>query len=452
MFMNKLPVKNKIAYGLGDLATNIMFQSSGILMLYYYTDVFHISASIAGTIFLVARLIDAVVDPVIGYTADKTRTRWGRYRPYVFWGAFPLGITMILIFFTPDLSHYGKIIYAFVTYTLFSVMSTLVYIPYSALTSAITSDFHERSSISGYRQLSAVVGGFIVSVVSRPFIALFRSEEQGFLFMAITYAVVAMVIYAISAVSVRETVRPVSEHKPPLLLSFTSLFRNRPFILLAFGVVFGVFASNMFSTLLYYYFKYYINNEKLISTAFMCLMGPIIIAIPFWLYISRRIGKRKTYLVGVSFVSIAQMAIFFLGSRQISLHLIWFGVLGFGGASGGFAIISMLADVVDFGEWKFGLRTEGLIYGFEGLLIKGSIGISKALSGWGLDAFGYQANVTQSAMSLWGIRFMTTLGPLLINLLAILCFWLYTLDDKMLTQIRADLAERRSLIREAAHA
>ena len=193
-----LGVRAKLGYGVGDLAINLFFQSSIIFLLYFYTDIFGISAAAAATLFLVARLVDAVTDPMMGAIADRTRTKWGQFRPYLLWGAPPLAVVTLAMFTAPELSESGKLVYAYVTYILFSIAYTVVSIPYSSLTAVITDNSHERTVLTAYRMAFALLGGIIVGVGTQPLVTLFGGGALGFQITIGLYGGIAIAVLALT--------------------------------------------------------------------------------------------------------------------------------------------------------------------------------------------------------------------------------------------------------------
>jgi len=438
--MDTLTLTVKLGYGLGGFASSMVFGLVSVHLIFYYTDVCGISPAWAGAIFLVARIWDAMTDPMMGLLADHTRSKWGRYRPYILIGALPLAISTISLFSVASVGQSGRIAYAFVTYMLFTSLFTIVFVPYSALTSAVTKNTMQRAGLSAYRVVLEALGGIAATSGAMPLIHMFSDESVGYAAMSTILAIPAMLCWWLCVALIREAPRQLPAQSFPSLRIWRKLSDNTPFLLLAGAVVCGLIASNFTVSTLNYYFKYVIEREDLIGTAFLCLSAPVFIAVPVWIQVAARVGKRNTFLAGMLGVNAALLCIFLCPPAHPTFVLCLLAVLGFFGASGGFNVWSMLGDTVDYGEWKTGLRTEGLIHGYIGLFMKLGMGLAKLIIGFGLSVAGYSADEDQSATALFGICVLFSLAPFTINLVAIILLMWYPLDYQFCNRIHDDLA------------
>jgi GPH family glycoside/pentoside/hexuronide:cation symporter len=227
----RLSVKEKIGYSIGDTASNLIFQMYVLFLLYFYTDVFGITAKAAATMFLVARIWDAVNDPIMGYFADRTSSKWGKFRPYMLWAAIPLGVIAVLTFTTPDFDSAGKLIYAYFTYILLTMVYTIINVPYSALMAVLTPNSAERAIVSSFRFVAAFIGQFIVQYSVLRLVSIFAdgNERAGWQGAVAVLALLAIILYLITFFSTKERVKPISEEKNPLLQDMKDLFiTNKP--------------------------------------------------------------------------------------------------------------------------------------------------------------------------------------------------------------------------------
>jgi len=300
----RLSVKEKLGYGLGDTASHFVWDMVGFWILIFYTDTFGISAAAAGTIMFIARLWDMVSDPLMGVISDRTRTKWGKFRPYILWAALPYSVLAVLAFSTPDLGQTGKVIYAAVTYLLLMTAYTAINLPYSSLGAVMTSDSIERTSLNTYRFVCAFIGQLIVSGLALTLAHYFGQGDnaRGYRLTVTLFAVISFVLFMITFLSTRERIHPPQAQQDSLKKDFKILLANRPWIILSIvGVIsFIMFALQNLS--LAYYFKYYIGREE--SVQLFNVVGSIalIVALPFSKPLARLFGKRNVF-IGSSILS-----------------------------------------------------------------------------------------------------------------------------------------------------
>jgi GPH family glycoside/pentoside/hexuronide:cation symporter len=416
----KVPSGEKIAYGLGDTATNLVWRTLMVFLPIFYTDVFGLSAAAVGTLLLICRYWDGITDFIMGLIADRTSTRWGKFRPWILWTAVPFGIFTVLTFTAMDLSATGKLIYAYATYSALIIAFTANNIPYSALTGVMTADPVERTSISSYRFFFAFLGGLLT-----------------------LFSIVSVLLFLLTFLGTKERVRPVVAESHSSWEDVKDLFRNRSwFILFCIGLLFVTFTT-LKQGVTMYYFKYFVGDTVL-ATAFMTsgLVAAMIgAAMTPWL--SRTLGKRRLMSVSLAVGGVSSALLFLAGPSDF---MFMFGLSMLTEFSTGPIValfFAMLADASDFSEWQTGRRATGLTFSAGTLSFKFGTGVAGALTGWVLTTVGYVANTAQTAETLLGIRILISVVPGVVALLGLGIFQWYTLDESHLERIGTDLAERR---------
>lgn len=440
-----MPFKNVVGYGIGDFGLQLSLNSVGIWLLYFYTDVFGISPWDAGIIFLIARMWDAVNDPVMGYLADQTKSRWGKYRPYLLFGGIPLGIAFTLCFTTPDLGYSGKFAWALVTYLALNTFFTLVNIPYGALSVLITQDANERTRLSSSRMIFLVFAAAVVAIGTPELVKRFSSEQAGYATVTLCYAFLQVGALWVVFASTGE--RPVIERREKR--SFRELSkvvtRNPPLLILCFSIFTGMCATTMRNASLMYYMEYYMGRKDLASV-FLALLGVALIGgIISTTWVSKRIGKRNTFILGASTGLVFNSVLYFTPGDQIK----WIFALCSGAAVGGGFILalmwSMVADTVEYAEWKTGMRGEGLIYGVYGFVQKFAMAIGGVVGGFYLGYVGYEPGAQQTPQALKGILNSFILFPLISTGLATVIIYFYKLDSDTFERIKREIEERKQI-------
>ena len=409
---DRVPFGVKIGYGLGDLGANFLFQPIMLYLMFFFTDVFMINASTAGAIYFCSKLWDSVTDPTIGFLSDRTRTRWGRKRPYLLFGSFPMGLFFFLLFFAPDLSAGLKPIYALVALLLFSTSYTVVNIPYSALTADMTSSSHERSLITGYRMFFALLGTLAAAGLTRPIVAVFGGGATGWRAVGVLYGFLGVVFTLVTFFTVREQTAASAPEGGGFGEVKRLWLENQPFVLLCLTMM-GHFASlAVVASMLNYYFKYYLDMESATPAAFLCLYVPAALALPLWVWASQKTTKKAAFNLGMGLAAASLLSLYFV--RTYNPVIIWpiLAVCGIGMSTIYLSPWSMVPDTVEYFEWKTGKRREGMIYGVFCFVMKLSAAFGGFISGLGLELAGYAPNSAQTAAALTGIRVMTTLVPI----------------------------------------
>ncbi len=437
--MSPIPLKTKAGYGIGDLAFNIVINATSLYLLYFYTDVFVIGAASAGTIFLVSKLWNAAIDPFIGLAIDKTNTRWGKKRPYMLFGAIPLGICFYLIFANPELSATWRFIYGMATFLLFNSVFALVNVPYAALTASMTLDSHERSVLTGFRMSFAIVGTLVAAGATKPLVSLFADEAMGFRMVGVIFGLFAAAIVLFSFSSVKEKTQALEEEKHTMGENLKSMARNMPFLLLVLTFFFTAIAIYATASMVNYYFKYNLNREDLIPFAFLALFLTAIVSIPLWLKISKRTSKKSAFITGLTIFCIGLIVIYTFPSLSPTILIAILAFTGLGMASYFLFPWAMVPDTVEFSEWKTGLRQEGFLYGFFVFGLKLSQALAGFVAGMSLDYFGYVPNVQQSEQALDGIRILMTLIPCGFIALGIILLAFYPINSTLHAQMLKEM-------------
>jgi len=453
-----LSFKEKAAYGLGDFASSMFWKLFSIFLLFFYTDVFGITAAAVGTMFLVTRIWDAANDPLMGILCDRTESKHGKFRPYLLYGALPFAIVGMLTFSTPDLSANGKLIYAYVTYTLMMMAYTSINVPYASLMGVMTNNTSERTSLASYRFIGAFSGGLFVTSTANYLVEYFggAGSASGYQWTVGIYAALAAILFVATFAGTKERLKPTIK-KPELKEDLKDIAKNGPwFIMLGAAISVLIFNSLRDGSILYY-FKYYIQDQTVslfgntyelsqgaLSSAYLSIwLGTNIIGVLLAKPISSRIGKKKTFLLSAILSALLSFVIFFIEPDQLGL-LFFSNVLI--GISAGIVlplIWAMYADISDYSEWKTGRRATGLIFSSSSMSQKFGWTIGGAISGWLLAVFGFEANVAQTDDALLGIRLMISVIAGLGALLAAGFMFFYKLDEETMKGIEAELIASR---------
>ena len=443
----RLTVKEKVGYGLGDTASHFVWDMVGFWILIFYTDTFGISAAAAGTIMLIARIWDMVSDPLMGVISDRTRTRWGKFRPYILWAALPYSVLAVLAFTTPDLGQTGKVIYAAVTYLLLMTAYTAINLPYSSLGAVMTSDSIERTSLNTYRFVCAFVGQLIVSGLALTLAGYFGQGDnaRGYRLTVTLFAVISFVLFMVTFLSTRERIQPPKAQQDSLKKDFKILLANRPWVILAVvGVVsFVMFALQNLS--LAYYFKYYIGREESVQLFNVVGSVALIVALPLSKPLARRFGKRNVF-IGSSILSGTFFVLLYLPGADSIGWIYALNILGKMAYAPAVPLLwTMIADAADYAEWKSGRRATGLFFSAATFAQKGGWGIGGALAGWLLAAYGYVQQATeQTALALTGIKLMISVFPGVLYISCAFVLIFYTIDEATCATMKRDLEERRA--------
>ena len=430
--MQHLPVKEKFGYGLGDLASNIVFQVVINFMMYFYTDVFGIGAAAVGTLMLVVRLFDAVTDPLMGGIADRTNTRWGRYRPYLVWIAIPYGILAVLTFTTPDLSDSGKLIYAYVTYALLMTAYTAINIPYSALGGVITSDTQERASVQSWRFMLAMAGGALVTASTLPLVDFFGDgdRQKGFQMAMVVLSTLAVLAFFACFFLTKERENPTEKaQKQNIFGDFLSVLKNDQWVLVAVITFVLLVAVAMRGAATPYYVEYYLGGDSTMISVFMTsgmLAGIAGAMSANWLSAHAcKVRVMKWAAVGVI---VFHGAVLFVPPGQMMLALVLMSTANFCHMILIPYLFSAVPDTVDYGLERWGKGAMAMSFSGPLLALKIGIAFGGALTGWILAYTKYQPNVEQSSTALNGILFNLAGSQVVAGLVILVCMAFYKLN------------------------
>jgi GPH family glycoside/pentoside/hexuronide:cation symporter len=449
----KLRFREKLGYGLGDTASNFFFATFNVFLLYYYTDIFGLSAAAVGTMFLVTKIVDAASDPIMGIIADRTNSKWGKFRPYLLWGAIPYGLCGYAMFASPDLTYMGKLIYAYVTHSLMMLAYTAINVPYSALMGVISPSSLERTKVASYRFFCAFTAGWLVGTFVTPLKNILGggNEALGFQYTMAIFAVLSVALFWITFATTKERVTPVVE-KSDLKTDFRALLQNGPWrVLFITGIVTLMNVAVRNGTLLYY-FKYYVGDDGtrlfLIfdKTAVFMSTGllAMLIGVSLTKALSARFEKRKLMIV-LSLLNAVSMAAFFITPPDQYWLMVFINCLGTLVIGPTPALVwSMYADTADYGEYKTGRRTTALVFSTVQFSHKLGLAVGAGLSGIILAWFGFVANEVQTDSAMLGIRFMFSVFPAILAVIGVVAIYFYRIDSSLIARMERELEERHA--------
>jgi GPH family glycoside/pentoside/hexuronide:cation symporter len=443
----KLSVVEKIGYGFGDLASNLFWQMFAIFMAKFYTDVFLLGAATMGTMMLVTRMADAVFDPMIGTIADRTETRWGHFRPYLIWMAVPMASTAVLAFSAPSFGGTARTVYAYVTLMLMMFAYSAINIPYSALLGVLTPDSKERTSVTSYRFVMALIPVFIIVNTALPLVRYFGGSDTspyGWQMTMLIYSVLAVVLYFATFAMTRERVQPPPKQETSLATDLKDLVRNRPWVVLCGVGIAALTYGNIRNTVTIYYFDYVVPNGSgyfgpVMTTGAIAFILGVMATSP----LAKRFGKRNFYLASMSVTALLTIGFYFVPPANIKLVWAANTIINFCAAPTAPLVWAMYADTADYSEWKWGRRATGLVFSAASFAQKFGWAIGGAGAGWLLAYFGYLPNVAQSPRTIHGIVLMMSMIPAIAAVAAVAALWFYEIDEATVQQMSVDLATRR---------
>jgi GPH family glycoside/pentoside/hexuronide:cation symporter len=452
---DRLKTGEYIGYALGDTASNFFFQTFNIFLTYYYVDVWGIPATALLWMMPIVRLIGAFDDPIMGLIADRTKSRWGKFRPYLFWGAIPYGICGYLLFAGPDLGPTGKLVYAYITYALMLMSYTVINVPYSSLLGVISPSSRTRAVASSFRFVGAFSGALLISLFVRPLVKYLGggNEMNGFQWTMAIFAVASVILFWITFATTKERVTPPPGQKTNVREELLELFLNWPWVMMLIASVFSTtfVALRAGSTL--FYFKYVVGDDGTPiflgldrSTIFLTTgsLG-LVLGTACLGSIARRIDK-KYYAAGLSVVTgFCLGAFYFLPKDSYGIMLAVNALAQFCAGPTSALTWALYGDVADYGEWKFGRRSTGLIYSASLFSIKTGVVVGGFLLPLFLDQFGFVRNATQTATALLGITLAFSIVPGIIALLKAGALMIYPLNQKRVDEIELELAARRAV-------
>ncbi|MFC0778436.1 MFS transporter [Flavobacterium sp. HJSW_4] len=458
---DKISLKEKIGYGLGDAASSMFWKIFSMYLLFFYTDVFGLAPAVVGTMFLITRIWDSCFDPIVGILADRTKSKWGKFRPYLLWVAIPFAVIGVLTFYTPDFDEKGKIIYAYVTYSLMMMIYSLINVPYASLLGVMSSDRKERNTLSSYRMVFAFGGSLLALWLIEPLVNYFGgnlNSKTGWLATIAVFGLITTIFFWACFLFTKERIKPIENEENNLKEDLKDLLKNKPWwILLGAGIGALVFNSIRDGAAVYY-FKYYVSSSinfdfslfgtdfHMTPTSIYLVLGQAanIIGVIAATTIANKIGKKKTFFGAMAVAAILSLIFYLFGKEDVFL-IMSFQVLISICAGCIFPLIwSMYADSADYSEWKQGRRATGLVFSASSMSQKFGWTIGGAGAGWLLGYYGFQANVEQTATAQNGIQLMLSILPAIAAAISVAFIAFYPLSEEKLQIIEQDLNEKRN--------
>ncbi|MBN1184581.1 MAG: MFS transporter [Bacteroidales bacterium] len=477
---NKVSVGEKIGYSLGDLAANLVFQTLVTFIAYYYTDVYKLEAKTAQWVIGTCGIIGGVIfGPIMGIIADRTKTRWGKYRPWVLITSVPFAIVIFLTFTTPGFSYNGKVIYAFITYLFLVSLYTANNLPYSSLSGVITGDMKERNSLSSYRFVAVMIAQFIIQVLLRPLVLVIGkgNEAVGFEKIMMVFAIASVILFVITFLTTRERVVVETESNSSIKQDLSDLIRNRPWVIMLFVTIFIFITLSLKGGTYVYYFKYYVDSgqmasfldkigfngliesiqrmwpnfkwpEEVDASAFGLFNGSgiimMILGIQFSKPLADKFGKRNIFGIFLFISALFLLVFVFIHPQNIKwmfisqiLHGLTYGVT--------IPILwAMIADIADYSEWKNHRRATAIIFSAMILGLKGGLTIGGTLVVTFLDKFGYDSALEiQPESAVTGMKLMISVFSFIAFFIPCVLLFFYKINKKMEAEIEEELKARR---------
>jgi len=478
----KISIREKVGFSLGDAAANFIFQTIMLLQLSFYTNTFGISAGAIAVLFLVGRLVGAFADPVMGVIADRTQTRWGKFRPWILWTAIPFGIFGFLAFYTPDMEQAGKITWAFVTYILLMLIYSANNIPYSALSGVITGDQRQRNSLFSVRFVFVVLATIAIQGFAIPMVNHFGKGDsaKGYMITMGIFSALAVIFFILTFSWTKERIKPNPQQKQSLRQDISDLIHNGPWVIMFMVFVMMFIFLAIRNGMLLFYFQYYLDTPSM--TTFMNtinnglggfleviglagsnadaagsvfgitnIFGQLasILGIAVSAVLVRNMGKRNTFIAGLVLAVVFAALFYFIPPSSIILVLVLQILYNF---SWGITMMipwAMMADVADYSDWKFNRRSTAIVFAGVVIGLKVGLAIGGAISSMLLSWYGYVAPpakvawIAQAQHAVEGIRLSTSIYPAIAVVVMIGLLFLYKITRTTELQMQDELAERR---------
>src|SRR5699024_3515090 len=425
----KLSISEKLSYGAGDIASNFVWGMVTSYLLFFYTDIFGITAAAAGTLFLVTRIWDAVNDPIMGIIIDKTKSKHGKARPYLLWFPIPLAIIGTLTFITPDFSYTGKLIYAYVTYTLLGMIYTAINLPYGALMTRMTRNSGEKGELNSYRGIGRTIGAIAISARVLPLASFFGNGNQqvGFPITMGLFSVISIFLFWITFKYCKERIDEPPSQNTKVTKSIENLFKNKYWIIIALSTIFWFLRQGVMNTALIYYVTYYLEQPGKTPLYLTLLNLASFVGALAALFVLKRWGSKNTSIISYALATVLLIFIFMMGESAGPLFIALFFLanilIGFGDP----ANLTMLAETIDYHEWKFGERVEGLLFSGYSFALKLGVALGSAFVGFALAWAGYDpAAITSEATNM--IRIVTFGIPIFLTAAQVIILMFYKLE------------------------
>jgi GPH family glycoside/pentoside/hexuronide:cation symporter len=436
----KLSTRTKIFYGIGDLGNAVVNSAIQFFLMKFYTDGALILPALAGNALLIGKFWDAINDPLFGWFTDRTKSRFGKRRVFMIFGAIPLAISIALLWYVPPASRFWTFVWIALTFMLFDTLWTLTNVPYYALTSELTDDYDERSSLTTYRMVMAVPAYLLGAAITPAIVGLFALQRTGYAFIGILYGFIAAAALLISAAGFRE--RKLKVEAKPEANPFKSLgaaLRNKPFIWLCAVYLTLNLSFAFIKILMVYYIEYQLLMKAQTTLVMGLMLICVTISLPFWQWLSRKMDKGPAYAIGMAAGALAVLVTFFLPHGETPLIYLVSVLAGFGFAANWIFPWAMVADVGDYDRLETGQQRSGMYYGVWGLATKLSEALALAAVGWVLTGFGYVANAAQTPQALLGIRLFFGLIPAICIFIALPFLFKYPITRQSHAEVRGKL-------------
>ena len=435
-----------VGYGSGDFGFNLYFAGLNLYLLYYYTDVLNIDPAVAGLIIMLPVIWDGVSDPLMGWIVTRTRSRFGKFRPYILFGAPLMGFSFVGMFAAPIWFPDHVVAACLVTHMIFRTAYTVASVPYSSLAAALTHNSQERGTMAGVRMMAAMVGGIVTAATMLELASYFGNGDmrQGFVQVAIAYGLLSSAMMVVIFLTTSQEVSLAKPHTVTNQQTLSFLRHNRAFWILCSASLVGVIGSAIGGKSIVYYINYYAGHPDSVSDVMSIGILGAGVGIPLWTLVARRLSKKSVWAVGASGAVLLNLTLFLFDVKAVTtLSALAFcnGVVG-----GAVAVMfwSMLPDTVEYGQWRSGVRDDGIVFGLSQLISKAGSGLGVGLIGLLLSAIGYTAGVNQTAETLQGIRASAFLIPAAASTLSALIILLYPLDSQLHSQIVSGLKRGES--------
>ncbi len=438
---HSLQWSEKVGYACGDVASNFYWRVFDVFLFIFYTDVFGLPAAAVGTMMLVTRLIDAFSDPLMGAIADRTQTRFGKFRPYLLLGIVPLVAAGVLTFTVPDTNDSGKLIWAYGTYIFMMLAYTFINVPYGALLGVMSNDSQQRTTLTSFRFIGAFSGGSMVAYFTPELVHYFGGgdESLGWQLTMLLYGVLASVLFIISFISTKERIIAPQKHATPVGVDIKDLLANKPWLVLFALALIIMMTISLRASSGTFYFKYYVDREDLIGSFSFCYLIALAVGAASTPLMTKFIDKKRLLIILMSLVAGLSALFYVLPKDAIELMFLLQILIGFCLGPKSPLVFSMYADTADYSQWRTGRRATAMIFSAAAFSQKLGGALAGALIGWVLATMGYVANMAQSGQSEHGIVLLMTILPAIFAVLAVFIMRFYPLTETTLETIQQDL-------------
>lgn len=441
-----LKFQEKAGYALGDAASNFYWRMFDTYLMYFYVTFFGLDPALAGTMFLVTRIIDAVSDPVMGACADRTQTRLGKFRPYLLWGILPITAAGVLTFTVPDVGEDGKLIYAYATYIFMMLTYTFINVPYGALMGVMTNNSQDRTTLTSFRFIGAFSGGALVTALTPDLVAWFGGEDEafGWQMTMLLFGGMAAILFALTFKATKERVMPIAKAPAPVTRDLKDLLGNKPWLVLFTLALLIMVTISMRSNAGTFYIEFVAGRKDLMGAFNTTYMISLMVGAAITPFMTRFVDKRRLLLILMTLVAVLSAGFYFVSKEDITLMFILHGAIGLCLGPKSPLVFSMYADTADYSEWKTGRRATAMIFSAAAFSQKMGGALAGAMIGWGLAGFGFVAGEVQSTASLNGIALLLTMVPAAFAVLSVICVSFYSLSEDQVRALNADLAARKT--------